>query len=161
MGFLTPGEVSMLWGQQQDMGTRFSGSKKGSLGPRVLLQLPHRILTILHPPVQWVAGCGDLCREGTDVFPPVTFNTLGFCLSPRSVRSATCISATRASCGFTCGRSTGPSPTPRCSTASPRARCLRSSPRPAEGRGFPRRRSTWEREQLSKGYLQHFKGKSD
>lgn len=46
MGFLTPGEVPLLWGQQQDAGTRFRASKKGSSGPQVLLQLPHHVLSI-------------------------------------------------------------------------------------------------------------------
>lgn len=49
-----------------------------------------------------------------------------------SARSVTCISVTKASCVFTCVRSTGPSPTPRCNTACPPPTCLPSSPKPAE-----------------------------
>ncbi|XP_042699826.2 B-cell lymphoma 6 protein isoform X3 [Chrysemys picta bellii] len=49
-----------------------------------------------------------------------------------SVRSVTCISATKASYGFTSGRNTAPSPTPRCNTASRRQSCHQNCPRRAE-----------------------------
>nr|XP_042699826.1 B-cell lymphoma 6 protein isoform X3 [Chrysemys picta bellii] len=49
-----------------------------------------------------------------------------------SVRSVTCISATKASCGSTSGRNTAPSPTPRCNTASRRQSCHQNCPRRAE-----------------------------
>lgn len=49
-----------------------------------------------------------------------------------SARSVTCISVTKASCVFTCARSTAPSPTPRCNTVCPPLTCPRSFPKPAE-----------------------------
>lgn len=87
-----------------------------------------------------------------------------------SVKSATCIFAIKANFGSISARSTGPSPTRRCSTASQQLKSHRNSPRlvedmdSAENENHTRERKKGprglegKRQEVSKGCLQRFLG---
>ncbi|POI19050.1 hypothetical protein CIB84_017206, partial [Bambusicola thoracicus] len=130
------GERSCVAACRALLGSRLGGSAASPL----LLPLHLHFLYSIRA-TGTVHGGGEDGRCCLATTSNVILPTSCLCFLLCSVRSATCTSATKASCGCTCGRSTGPSQTPRCSTASRPTRCLRSSPRLAEGQGFPRRRS--------------------